>query len=301
MSADHPEPAATGSPFGGSPHPTLIEQLTADAIASDYAGALVAPQDRPAKGSRERRERILVAGVGLALTGFVMALGLSARITNEPAIVEQRKALRERVDKAEARQAGLANDLVKLRKKVEKARLSSLELSLLGLRLSEEISELEVATGYVAVTGPGMTVTMKDAKDKGDGADPELSRVLDSDIQSAVNGLWQAGAEAIAVNGQRLSARSAIRSAAGAILVNYRPLRPPYVIEAIGDPETLPSRFADTADAKSLKDVSRQFGIGFTTDKAASLQLPAASARLPDTAVVVSGESTGKDGEGKKR
>ena len=52
-----------------------------------------------------------------------------------------------------------------------------------------------------------------------------------------MNGLWSVGAEAIAVNGQRLTAQSAIRSAAGAILVNYRPLKPPYRVEAIGPPD----------------------------------------------------------------
>ena len=58
-----------------------------------------------------------------------------------------------------------------------------------------------------------------------------------------VNGLWAAGAEAVAVNGQRLTALSAIRSAGDAILVDYRPLTRPYVVVAIGDPRTLQSRF----------------------------------------------------------
>ena len=48
--------------------------------------------------------------------------------------------------------------------------------------------------------------------------------MLDRDLQVIVNGLWAAGAEAIAVNGQRLTACSAIRSAGEAILVDFRPL-----------------------------------------------------------------------------
>ena len=54
----------------------------------------------------------------------------------------------------------------------------------------------------------------------------DLEQVLDSDVQRAVNGLWAAGAEAVSVNGSRLTARSAIRSAAGAILVAEQAVEP---------------------------------------------------------------------------
>jgi uncharacterized protein YlxW (UPF0749 family) len=98
--------------------------------------------------------------------------------------------------------------------------------------------------------------------------------------------LWSAGAEAIAVNGQRLTAQSAIRSAAGAILVNYRPLRPPYRVEAIGPPG-LAEEFAATPDAQELASVSQQFGIGLETTSVDRINLRAATSPLPSDAEVV--------------
>jgi uncharacterized protein YlxW (UPF0749 family) len=291
------------TPVGAAPprqvRRNLIDQLTADAIASDYAWQT--PQV-PASNARRRRQRLLVAASSLALAGFVLAVGLSSRILNEPAVVEQRAALRERVAAATDNQEKLAAEVVKLRKKVETARSTALDISLLGVELAKQISALELQTGYAAAVGPGVTVTMTDAPDtQGDDVDPELTKVLDTDLQVAVNGLWQAGAEAIAINGQRLSARSAIRSAAGAVLVNYRPLAPPYVIEAIGGPDLLRD-FSDGADAKTLKDVSRQFGIGFSAADSARLELPAATGRLPDTAQIAtkdpSGQASGSAGVG---
>ena len=68
------------------------------------------------------------------------------------------------------------------------------------------------------------------------GSDPrddrasDTGRVLDRDLQVMVNALWAAGAEAIAINGQRLTARSAIRYAGEAILLDFRPLVPPNVM-----------------------------------------------------------------------
>ena len=70
--------------------------------------------------------------------------------------------------------------------------------------------------------------------------------ILDTDLQSLVNALWTAGAEAISINGNRLTSLTAIRFAGRAITVDYRSLTPPYVIDAIGNPETLPARLLET-------------------------------------------------------
>jgi uncharacterized protein YlxW (UPF0749 family) len=228
------------------------------------------------------------------VAGFVLALGISARILNAPVVADQKEALLERIEVATQRQEELGGAVLALREEVAQARSDDLERTLGGLALAEAVREYELVTGYVAVTGPGVVVTLTDPPPPAEGDLGELERVLDSDVQAAVNGLWTAGAEAVAVNGQRLSARSAIRSAAGAILVNYRPLRPPYLVEAIGPPD-LEERFAATGDAAVLRGVSEQYGIGFTTKSADDLRLPAATSALPESAEVV------QSGEGETR
>lgn len=284
---------ASGPAGGAQPDPSaqpaardrlnLIELLAADAVASDYPPAPDWP-DTPA-----RRQRTLIATVALGLAGFVLALGVSARIINDPIVDEQRTALIERVQAADARQDELLGQTSQLREEVEAARAAELERALGGAALASSIAAAELATGYVAVTGPGVVVTLSDAP-VADGELPDdLEQVLDSDVQRAVNGLWSAGAEAIAVNGGRLTARSAIRSAAGAILVNYRPLRPPYRVEAIGSDQLL-DRFLASQDAAELRGISEQFGIGFTSESAGDLLLPAATSALPEYAEVIDSE-----------
>ena len=260
----------------------LIEQISADAVISDYTGAV--PEPTPSS----RRQRVLVAAIAAAVAGFIMAMGVSARVLNAPAVDSQRAALTARIQQAEDRREELTGTMGGLRAEVEKARAAELETVQGGAMMAVQIRGYELATGYVAVHGPGVVVTLSDAPEDSEGDDSEdLGAVIDSDVQHAVNGLWQAGAEAVAINDQRLTARSAIRSAAGAILVNYRPLRPPYLVQAIGDPRALEQGFLATSDATELSDVSAQFGIGFTTESVDEVRLPAATAALQQTATPI--------------
>ena len=71
----------------------------------------------------------------------------------------------------------------------------------------------------------------------------------------------QAGAEAISVNGHRLTSWAAIRFAGAAILVDYRPLTRPYVITAIGDPGSLSADFAAGDGGSYLKSLEVNYKI----------------------------------------
>jgi uncharacterized protein YlxW (UPF0749 family) len=110
--------------------------------------------------------------------------------------------------------------------------------------------------------------------------------VLDSDVQTAVNGLWQAGAEAIAINGRRLTATTAIRTAGSAILVDFKPLVPPYRIEAIGDPAGLVTAYDATRSARDLAALAETYSLQLAVAAADELALPAATAILPTRATV---------------
>jgi uncharacterized protein YlxW (UPF0749 family) len=132
-------------------------------------------------------------------------------------------------------------------------------------------ARLGVRFGNVAVTGPGLRVELADAPGSADGigadGDPRADssssdgRVFDRDLQTIVNGLWAAGAEAVSINDQRLTSLSAIRSAGEAILVDFRPLVPPYVINAIGDPTRMQTEFAASAAGAYLQSLQDNFGV----------------------------------------
>jgi uncharacterized protein YlxW (UPF0749 family) len=100
-------------------------------------------------------------------------------------------------------------------------------------------------------------------------------------VQDVVNALWSAGARAIAVGGERLGPTTAIRSAGQAILVDFRPITSPYVIVALGSPDTLAGRFAASAAVSRLRAASSAYGIGFSVQSVGHERLPPAADVAP--------------------
>ena len=98
------------------------------------------------------------------------------------------------------------------------------------------------------------------------------------DLQYVANGLWEAGAEAISINGQRLTSTSSIRFAGDAILVDYRPLARPYVVTALGDPDGPADRASPRAGAAPTCRPADNYGIRVSIDARGLDDLPAASA-----------------------
>lgn len=161
--------------------------------------------------------------------------------------------------------------------------LTALENEQLGdPSLTSRTRELSAAVGAVPLQGPGFTLTIDDAP--GSGADEvtegdtqaQQGQVLAKDLQYVTNALWEAGAEAVSINGKRLTATSAIRFAGSALVVDYRPLTRPYVITALGDPQRFPAAFADGAGGTYLSTLRSTFGIRVDTKVSDDLTVPAA-------------------------
>lgn len=105
---------------------------------------------------------------------------------------------------------------------------------------SKEAETLRMAAGLLPVEGPGVIVTIDDSKrPMKPGENPNLYLIHDDDILKVINELWAAGAEAIAINAQRLVIGSEIRCAGPTLSVNNSRYSPPYEIKAVGDPKTL--------------------------------------------------------------
>jgi uncharacterized protein YlxW (UPF0749 family) len=279
----------------------LLRDLMRDDVGLEYAEAAQRRADREATGGvpgsptgpGRSRGRTMVLLLTVTLVAGVLAVGAVQRKADEPAAAATREALVVRAEAADVRVGALEASVAATRAELAELQEAALADSVEGEAVSARIDRLSEATGYTAVVGPGGVVVLDDAEnvDRSDASAP--GRVLDSDVQTAVNGLWQAGAEAIAVNGRRLTSTTAIRTAGAAILVDFKPLVPPYRVEAIGDPATLMTRYAATASARSLAQVAEQYGLRITSTAADRVELPAATALLPTTATVPGEKPTG--------
>jgi uncharacterized protein YlxW (UPF0749 family) len=157
---------------------------------------------------------------------------------------------------------------------------------------SARLRRLQVATGYAAVTGPGVRIVVDDAPN-GDAT----QIVRDEDLALLVDGLWGAGAEAISINDQRLTALSAIRNVGPAVHVNSKPVNPPYTVQAIGDTLTLQANLLDTSHGQQFFDLADELGFVYTMQNENPLNLPAAPGPRLRHVEAGTGDDQGGQGE----
>lgn len=204
------------------------------------------------------------------LIGALLAISALALRVPEPSATSVKTYLVSRIEAVRADAEAQTRLIDTVRREVDNAQAAALSRQSETL-LAAELSRLELAAGTVPVTGPGLVLTVDDAAagvglknpnvDPLAATTPDQGKVIARDLQIIVNGLWQAGAEAISVNGHRLTSRAAIRFAGAAILVDYRPLTRPYLITAIGDPGSLNADFAAGDGGSYLKSLEANYKI----------------------------------------
>jgi uncharacterized protein YlxW (UPF0749 family) len=205
--------------------------------------------------------------------GFLFAVAYRETMAEEPGRAKARAGLVTEIKQREAETDRLTARADQLREEVNRERDAALSGS-----QAFRLRNLEAGTGLARVRGDGVVVRLADAqgdKDAVTGADAGPDHVLYSDLQKVANALWAAGAEAVAVNGQRLTATSTIRSAGEAILVDYRPVTSPYEVSAIG-PGSMRDKFDGSRAASLMREVARSTGLSFGVKDADGLTLPAA-------------------------
>lgn len=106
--------------------------------------------------------------------------------------------------------------------------------------LSAEVQNLKKNSHLTALKGPGIVVTLEDSeRELEEGEDPNNLIIHDLDVLNILNDLRRAGAEAIAINGQRVTSQTQIQCAGATITVNDVTYGQPFIIEAVGNPDTL--------------------------------------------------------------
>ncbi|MFD2765158.1 DUF881 domain-containing protein [Micromonospora eburnea] len=259
-------------PSARSYAPDFLTELFRNPLDPGYAAA--AERRRQVPPSRWRRLLSRpVSLVVLAVIGFLFTVAYRETMAEEPSRAKARAGLIAEIKQREAETDRLTAQADRLREEVGRQRDAAL-----GGSQAYRLRNLEAGTGLGRVRGDGVVVRLADApRDKNavTGADVGPSQVLYSDLQKVANDLWAAGAEAIAINGQRLTATSTIRQAGEAILVDYRPVTSPYEVSAIG-PGSMRDRFDNSRAADLMRNVARGTGLSFGVKKAKGLILPAA-------------------------
>ncbi len=167
-------------------------------------------------------------------------------------------------------------EIVKLRGEKEALEQEKSKGTVSEKRIQSELDETRTLAGVTELVGPGVRITLVDsAKKPMTGIDvlEQRNLVHDFQISAIVNELKAADAEAVAVNGQRIVSRSAVRCVGPIVHINHVAASPPFVIEAIGDAATLFSAMSIAGGV--LEDVRRYDAGMVKIEKIGKLHLPA--------------------------
>jgi len=277
---------------------TLLNEFYRRPLDPGYAEAAA----RRVAGSEPRRTRRSTAGLVALAVGLGLGATAATLALRQPAssVLEARELLESQIEQRSAEADAIQADITTMTDEI--ATLQEELLGDEGQPVRDQIDADAVQAGVVPVTGRGLRLVLTDApSDDPDVVDPSL-RVQDVDLQVVVNGLWAAGAEAIAVNGQRLTATTAIRSAGDAVLVDLVALSSPYTVEAVGDPVGMQTELARASAGQHLATLRTNWGIGVQLTSQSRLELPGTglatmyAARVPAEAVATVPSPSAEEG-----
>jgi uncharacterized protein YlxW (UPF0749 family) len=206
----------------------------------------------------------------LALVGFLTLVASSGVKEAKRGGESRRAGLVKLINTRQGEVDSLGKELVRLRADVAAARR---RLSATSADDARRLRDVQLWAGTTAVAGPGIEVRLSASRREAKtDADRQSLSVHDVDLQLVVNALWAAGAEAVAVNGQRLVSTSPIRAAGETITVNFRPLVPPYKIETVAGAK---KEFERSAVAERFRQWVEDYGLGFSVKARSKIVVPA--------------------------
>lgn len=248
----------------------LLTLITARSMDEDYAHVA---QQRAAAGEEpvQGRRPHWISLVAVAALG-IMGAAVAAQTDREAEVNElSRAALVEQIDSKRDQVRDLQSRVAALTRSNQAVASSNTRIQGQLDDLESRVRRAELNTGFAAVHGPGVRITV----DNRPGVDVD-SEIRDEDLAFLVDGLWEAGAEAIAVNDQRINVLGGIRNTSRAIHVNGRPVNAPYVVSVIGDNKTLQARLLQTSQGQEWFALVNGLDFVYSAQNVDDISLPAA-------------------------
>jgi uncharacterized protein YlxW (UPF0749 family) len=245
---------------------SLLQSLLREHLDPGYAAAA---RLRSAGARPSRLSQLLWLLMGCAAIGLVVGV---AHMTIGEDSDDYRREVLSSVYAAEQRNDELSAQRSDLTADADGGGAQALAGSAEGAQVLDRLRTLESAAAAEPVHGPGIMVSLDDravAQDR--------SVVLDRDLQAVVNALWAGGAEAVAIGDVRVGPGVTVRQAGGAILVDNRPVVPPYRITAVGSPARLETGFVVSPAYLRMSAVAQLYDIDFDVTAQDDLRLRGAT------------------------
>lgn len=214
--------------------------------------------------------------IALLALGFLIAAQLAAERPRIRYTTQERSPLVETATQLQQRQDELKARILQLRGQIQATEQADEGSATLVRDLNDDLQEARIAAGLIPLTGTGLVLQLEDS------ADPPTAGANDTDylvgardLRGIVEELWAAGAEAIAVNGERITPTTAIIDVGPSVLVNAAYLAGPYQVTALGPEDLYPRLSASPGFVELLRTRAQGFGIRVSIAEPEAVDMPA--------------------------
>lgn len=208
--------------------------------------------------------------IALLVLGFLVAAQIAAEGPRIRYSTEERTPLIETALRFQAQQEALKAQILELRGRIAELEALDPDAAASLRRLYADLEAARLSAGLIAVRGPGVAFRLEDGTT---GSVDALASARD--VRTIVEELWLAGAEAIAVNGERVVGSTAIIDIGGSILVNSAYQAPPYTITALGPADLWGRLGAQPGFADFFRARAEAFGIRISLAEPEQVDIPA--------------------------
>jgi uncharacterized protein YlxW (UPF0749 family) len=240
------------------------------------------------EGLRARGWSLGMVGLSLALLagGMVVGVLISTRWQPSPTQVgtpssitrqAEREIVASTIQRLEAEQADLKKQIADLRGQVNEFQGTDAQQKSTLQDINRELEGERVASGMLALHGPGVIFTLDDSADTEipPNEDPAKYIIHDYDLRDVLSTLWASGAEAISINGERIVGNTSLYCVGTTVIVNSTRLSPPYVVRAIGNADSLESSLKGAPQMEKLNERAVIYDLPATLEMQSDLLVPA--------------------------
>jgi uncharacterized protein YlxW (UPF0749 family) len=224
----------------------------------------------------------LVLIVPALLFGLLVSVQWRTQQQRSELTVRYNAPLLDAANSLQNEQNTLKAQLADLRAQLDQIQRGAASQSTSSRDLLARIEDLRSASGLTERTGDGVQITLDDARatTSAQSANVDKSICHSTDLTDIINAAWRGGAQAIAVNGERVVGSTSVYCVGSTIMVNGTLMSPPFAVSVIGSQNELLAAYDDPNELKDIKQRRDVYGLGFRVTRTSGLKVPAYAGAL---------------------
>ncbi|TMC30299.1 MAG: DUF881 domain-containing protein [Chloroflexi bacterium] len=216
------------------------------------------------------------------LFGLLVSVQWRTQLERSELSVRYNAPLLDAARSLQSEQEVLKKQLADLRAQLDEIQRGAASQSTASRDLQAQIEDLRSAAGLTERTGDGVQIVLDDAHTTvtAPAANVDKSICHSTDLTDIINAAWRGGAQAIAVNGERVVGSTSVYCVGSTIMVNGTLMSPAFTISVIGPQNELLGAYDDPNELKDVKQRRDVYGLGFRVTRASGLRVPAYAGAL---------------------